>query len=213
MRTVFEEMKGVQAGFLDAAESPLFSEPILMTQVHSADVLVVDKMPDFAPECDALVSTQPNLKLTIKTADCAPVLFVDPVANVIGAAHAGWKGAFQGIMENTVLKMLELGATISNIHAAIGPHLTQQSFQAGADMKVLFPKTEHRFFKENQNGLYFDFTGYLVHRLKRAGIRDIRLQVVDTFTSPDYNSYRREPENPARQYSFINLTTKGALDV
>ena len=73
-------------------------------------------------------------------------------------------------------------------------------------MTSLFPKTEAHFFKTTDNGTYFDFTGYVVHRLQRAGIQNIQTLDVDTFQNPDYNSYRRDPKNPARQYSVIYLT-------
>ncbi len=212
MISVFQEFSFVQAGFCNAKESLLLQNPILMTQVHSADVLVLDTIPQVSPECDALATKNPDLKLTVKTADCAPVLFLDPVAKIVAATHAGWKGAFQGILENTVLTLLQMGSTIDNIHVAVGPHLTQQSFQVSPEMKALFPKTEHHFFKTQDDGLYFDFTGYIKHRLERIGIQHIEIHALDTFLDTAYNSYRRDKNNPDRQYSFIQLT-KGVPDV
>ena len=206
MISVFQDFPCVQAGFCNAEESLSLQSPILMNQVHSADVLVLDQMPDASPSCDALATHTPDLKLTAKTADCAPVLFVDPVAKVIAATHAGWKGAFQGILENTIVTLLQMGATISNIHVAVGPHLTQKNFQVSPDMQALFPKTEHHFFEVRETGLYFDFTGYILHRLKRAGVQHIDAHAIDTFADSTYNSYRRNKEDPARQYSFIQLT-------
>ena len=205
----FSKFSQIDAGFCNAKESLELKNPILMKKVHSAYVLVLTETPAEPPQCDALVTRTPGLKLTIKTADCAPVLFIDPVANVIGAAHAGWKGAFQGVLENTILTMLKLGATIDHIRAAIGPHLTQKSFQVAADMQNLFPKTEQHFFASRETGSYFDFTGYIQHRLQRASIQTIDSYPIDTFSDPAYNSYRREAESHARQYSFIQLT-KGA---
>lgn len=201
----FQNLSFIRAGFLDKEESLTFSQPILMTQVHSADVIVLKEPPSGDLVCDALVTDYPDLKLTVKTADCAPVLFVDEEKHIIGAAHAGWKGAFQGVMENTVLKMISLGASVDKIKVAIGPHLTQKSFQVSESMRALFPKTEHLFFQESDKGIYFDFTAYLKHRLNKIGIQNPEVFSLDTFSNKAYNSYRREPDNPARQYSFIQL--------
>ena len=206
MISAFQDFPCVQAGFCNAEESPSLQNPILMNQVHSADVIVLNQTPDTPPSCDALATHTPNLKLTVKTADCAPVLFLDPVAKVVAATHAGWKGAFQGILGNTILTLLQMGATISNLHVAVGPHLTQENFQVSSDMQALFPKTEHHFFESRKTGLYFDFSGYILHRLKRAGVQHIDLHAIDTFTDLTYNSYRRNKQDPARQYSFIQIT-------
>jgi len=205
MIQAFADLSFIRAGFLNAQESKANPPPFLMNQVHSADVLILNKAPDKAPDCDALVTTKQGLQLTIKTADCAPVLFVDTKAKIIGAAHAGWKGAMQGVLENTILSMLSLGAHTGDIQAAVGPHLMQQSFQASPQMQALFPITEHIYFSQNESGLFFDFTGYIEHRLQRAGIQNITIARIDTFKDLTYNSYRREPNNPARQFSFITL--------
>ena len=97
---------GIQHGFYNAYDTKDVINPILMNQVHSTDVLVVEKPFVIPPQVDALVTTKKGLHLTVKTADCAPVLLADAQHNVIGAVHAGWKGAFQGIIETTILKML-----------------------------------------------------------------------------------------------------------
>ena len=201
----FKPFSFVNCGFCNAKESLSLADPILMSQVHSADVLILQNIPPMAPECDAMVTQVSHLKLTVKTADCAPLLFLDPKSKVVGAVHAGWKGAFQGIIENTVLTLLKKGAHLHDIMVAIGPHLTQQSFQISSEMQALFPKTEFCFFKHTPNGIYFDFTSYLVHRLKRVGIEHIETYPIDTFTNVAYNSYRRDSKNSARQYSFIEL--------
>ena len=206
MISVFQDFPCVQAGFCNAAEGPNLQDPILMNQVHGVDVIILDQKPESPPSCDALATHTPNLKLTVKTADCAPVLFFDPVAKVIAATHAGWKGAFQGILENTILTLLQMGATIPNIHVTIGPHLTKKNFQVSSDMQSLFPKTEHHFFESRETGLYFDFTGYILHRLKRTGVQHVDTHAIDTFSDFAYNSYRRNKEDPARQFSFIQLT-------
>lgn len=201
----FSNIPCIRSGFCNAAESSLIQNPILMNQVHSASVNILTATPSNPPECDALVTQYSGLKLTVKTADCAPILFVDPQSKIIAATHAGWKGAFQGIIETTVLTMLKLGATLNNIYVAIGPHLTQKSFQVSQDMASLFPKTEQNFFKETPEGLYFDFTAYLQHRLNQINLTHLSIYPVDTFSDSSYNSYRRDKSNPNRQYSFIEL--------
>lgn len=205
MIPVFSDYSFVEAGFCNATESPDLTDPILMNQVHGADAVVLENTPDKMPDCDALVTHMSNLKLTIKTADCGPVLFLDPVAKVVAAAHAGWKGAFQGILESTVLSMLRLGAQIDQIQVAVGPHLTQKNFQVSPSMQALFPKTEQSFFKPKTDGIYFDFTSYIQHRLQRIGLKKIEIHAIDTMSDLAYNSYRRDKNNPARQYSFIKL--------
>jgi len=194
--------------FYNALDFKEAVRPVLMTQVHSADVLVLDDYTDTLPAVDALVTKQANINLTVKTADCAPVLLADGQNGVIGAVHAGWKGAFQGVIENTILKMLEQGAKLENIHAAVGPCLHLDSFEVSADFKALFPRTEHYLFAQKDGKEYFDFVAYVVHRIRRSGIESVDVIDIDTYSSPDYFSYRREPENPGRQYSCIQITNK-----
>ncbi len=205
MQTVNElKMDGIVHAFYNAADSDWAPNPFLMTQVHSADVLVVDENTPPFPHVDALVTRERGVCLTVKTADCGPILLADEKAAVVAAVHAGWKGAFQGVIENTVLKMMELGAKPERIVAGIGPHIQQPSFECDMAMKALFPITEDRFFTPKEDGRFlFDFHAYLVHRLKRAGIKKIGAVPVDTYTDTDYFSFRRDPENPGRQYSCI----------
>ncbi len=198
-------LSGIEHGFCNAIDTKDVSCPVLMTQVHSADVLVINEYTDTLPAIDALVTTHPNIKLTVKTADCAPVLLADSQNGVIGAVHAGWKGAFQGVIENTILKMLEQGAEIKYIHAAIGPCLHKDSFEVSEDFKALFPRTEHCFFEQKGGKEYFDFVAYVKHRIHRAGVISVDVIDIDTYPSSDYFSYRREPENPGRQYSYIQI--------
>lgn len=193
-------------GFYNAQESASLENILLMDQVHSADVLVVDKMLSEPPKVDALITKTPYLTLAVKTADCAPVLLFDPKNKIVAAIHAGWKGAFQGVIENTILKMIELGADVSYIVAGIGPHIQKESFEADEKMKALFPITEHHFFElKESGGYYFDFHSYIVHRLKRGGVKYIDSVLIDTYLDKEYLSYRRDSKNPARQYSVISL--------
>ena len=101
-------------------------------QYHSADVFTVHSEGSEKPKADAIVTNTPSIALSILTADCQPVLFADKKAGVIGAAHAGWKGAVDGVLENTITAMEELGATASNVDAVIGPSISQRAYEVGA---------------------------------------------------------------------------------
>lgn len=191
-------------GFYDATDSNTVQEPILMTQVHSPDSLFITKMPTDRPKVDALITTTPHLALTVYTADCAPILLADTTSRMIAAIHAGWKGAFQGVIEATVLNMIRHGACLDTICAGIGPHIQRNSFEMDAPVKNLFPKTEDNFFTPVGDKFLFDFDGYVIHRLKRAGITTIAGVGDDTYTDKRYFSFRRGDTVP-RQYSTIMI--------
>ncbi|MGN0919511.1 MAG: peptidoglycan editing factor PgeF [Alphaproteobacteria bacterium] len=193
-----------QACFYDAAES-VGVQAIKMNQVHSADCLYITQNPSENPSVDALITDQPGLRLAVKTADCAPILIADTQAHLIAAIHAGWKGAFQGIIENTILKMIELGGNPQNMVAGVGPHLQIQSFEVAPEMRALFPVTEERFFGIEEGKIHFDFDAYVLHRLHRAGLLTVDSVGDDTYTDFKYNSYRRDAQNPARQLSCIEI--------
>jgi YfiH family protein len=149
-----------------------------VTQVHGAGVVRVSTAwPQGAgPRADAMVSASPGLALGIITADCAPVLFVDPASGIAGAAHAGWRGAAAGVLEATVLAMEQLGAVRARLVAAIGPCIAQSSYEVGDDLRdaVLPTLAESaRFFSPGlrQGHWQFDLPGYCVARLGLAGVR------------------------------------------
>lgn len=198
-------LKGIEHGFYSALDSKEVVKPILMTQVHSADVLVLNEYTESLPQVDGLITKTAGLVLTAKSADCAPILLADGENKVIAAVHAGWKGAFQGVIESALLSMLAQGAKIQNIVAGVGPCLHLESFAVGPDMKALFPVTEHTFFHMIDGEEHFDFLSYVVHRLHRAGIQSVETIDIDTYSNKEYNSYRREASNPARQFSCIKL--------
>ena len=199
------ELPWCRAGFYDALESESILDAIKMNQVHSADALYISEIPDEAPFVDALITDKPGLKLAVKTADCAPILIADTKRHLVAAVHAGWKGAFQGVIENTLLKMIELGGNPKDIVAGIGPNLQKKSFEISPEMRALFPKTESHFFTDENGKIYFDFDAYVIHRLHRSGISVIESVGIDTYTDFQYNSYRRDPQNPARQFSIIEI--------
>jgi hypothetical protein len=182
--------------------------------VHSADVVTVlapldDKQ---RPRADAMVTDRPGLLLGILTADCAPVLFADREAGVVGAAHAGWKGAVGGVTDATVAAMETLGAKRERISAAIGPCIARASYEVDDGFARRFegedPANERFFAAARAGHLYFDLEAYVTHRLACAGIRRIEAVGLDTYADPErFYSYRRathasEPDY-GRQISLI----------
>lgn len=190
------------------------SELVTVHQVHSADVVTVNATLDPRPQADAMVTDRPNLLLGILTADCVPVLFHDPQANVIGAAHAGWKGALAGVTDNTISAMEALGADRSHIACAIGPCIARPSYEVDAGFRAKFLEADtdnDRFFAAGKPGHFqFDIESYVAARLQAAGISSIDKLGLDTYVHADrYFSYRRschrgEP-GYGRQISLIGL--------
>lgn len=149
-------------------------------QKHSAEAVIADKpwKDGKSPEADAMVTATPGLALGVLTADCAPVLLCDGEARVIGAAHAGWRGALSGIVEATVAAMVKLGARPERICAAIGPAISQKAYEVGSDYKEGFlaeePVSEAFFITDESSGEpHFDLSGYVAERLARAGVSAI----------------------------------------
>ncbi|MDX2237899.1 MAG: peptidoglycan editing factor PgeF [Hyphomonadaceae bacterium] len=158
-------------------------------QVHSAIVhRVAAPWPDARPEGDALVTTEPDLALSVLTADCAPVLLADSQARVIGAAHAGWRGALGGVLEATVAAMAAAGAASTRITAAIGPCIRQPSYEVGPEFRAAFLEGDAAsapYFRPGAGDrLLFDLPGYCNHRLRRAGVERVDALALDTYSDP-----------------------------
>jgi YfiH family protein len=170
---------------------------ITVYQVHSPDCVVVERPWDEAdrPPADALVTNLPGVLLGILTADCAPVLLADHKAGVIGAAHAGWKGALGGVIANTVAAMTALGADPVRIAASIGPCIAQVSYEVDDAFRMHFndaPDNERFFIPGKPGHAYFDLEGYVAARLAEAGITRIEALGLDTYAAPErFFSYRR----------------------
>ena len=205
MKPVFQELNWLTAAFYNASESERLTDTICMKQPHFADALWLDTKPPAWIDADAMITDKANLPLTVRTADCGPILLADPQKHIIAAIHAGWKSALQGLIENTVHMMQMHGSDPKNILACIGPHLQIQSFEVSPEMKALFPPVNQHFFTEENGKILFDFDGYIQMRLRHAGIEQIQSDGTDTYTNLNYNSYRRDPENPARQFSIIQI--------
>ncbi len=185
-------------------------------QVHGNHCVIVDDDTDLAarPEADALATRTPHILLGILTADCVPVLFADRGAGVIGAAHAGWKGALAGITDATLAAMESLGARRADIAAAIGPCIARASYEVDDAFVQRFtaddPANERFFAAAKPGHAMFDIAAYVAARLAAAGITRIAIGGQDTYAQPqDYFSYRRachKDENSyGRQLSVIGL--------
>ena len=171
---------------------------VTVHQVHSPDVVTVtEPWPDDSrPKSDALVTNRPGLLLGVLTADCAPVLLADAEAGVVGAAHAGWKGALSGVTDATVAAMEALGARRERIAAAIGPCIAQASYEVDDDFEARFVVADTfnaRFFKMGREGhAWFDLEGYVAMRLEAAGVGTVEKLGLDTYADESrFYSYRR----------------------
>ena len=188
---------------------------LTLYQVHSADALVV-RAPHAGerPKADAMVTDRPGIVLGVLAADCGPVLFADGEAGVIGAAHAGWKGALTGILEATIEAMEAIGAKRGNIAAVLGPSISAAAYEVGPEFVTRFtdadPANEAYFAPSRRDGhAMFDLNRYTVDRLARAGVEAAMIGRCTYADADDFYSYRRathrqEPDY-GRQISAISL--------
>jgi YfiH family protein len=189
---------------------------VTVRQVHSPDVVTVtEAIPDAdRPAADAMVTDRPGILLGILTADCVPVLFADKAAGVVGAAHAGWKGAIGGVTDATVAAMVALGAQRERIACAIGPCIARASYEVTLDFAERFERDDAdnaRFFTAGRLGhVQFDIAAYVASRLAAVGVGRIDMLEEDTYNQPDrFFSYRRSchrgEADYGRQVSMIGL--------
>lgn len=185
-------------------------------QIHSPEVVVAETpwSANDRPRADAIVTRVPNLAIGVSTADCGPVLFADPEARVIGAAHAGWRGALTGVIEHTVAAMEKLGAKRNRIVAAAGPMIRQPNYEVGQDLIDRFIAIEPsaaRFFKpaSRPGHSMFDLAGFIVSRLRRANVAEIDDLGHCTYADPaQFYSYRRTTHRAEPDYGrHINAIT------
>jgi len=200
---VRENRRRAAAAFERAAEQLL-----TVHQIHSTDVITVAEerwTSPGAPRADGLVTDRPGVVLGVLAADCAPVLLADPQAGVIGAAHAGWKGALAGVVEATVSAMEKLGARRERLRAAIGPCIGRDSYEVGPEFPAPFLKRDDgdgAFFRPAPRAghFLFDLAGYLARRIARAGVA-VEATGHDTLAGEaDFFSYRRNTLKGVRDY-------------
>jgi YfiH family protein len=185
-------------------------------QIHSPDVVVAEKPWNESdrPRADGIVTRVPRLAIGISTADCGPLLFADGEARIIGAAHAGWRGALAGVLEATLATMEKLGAKRSRIVAALGPMIRQPNYEVGSDLVERFVAADRdnaRFFVPGARAGHaqFDLAGYIAARLARAGVNQIEDLGLCTYADPArFFSYRRATHRAERDYGrHINAIT------
>ena len=177
-------------------------------QSHSPNVVVAQApwTTGNRPQADAIVTRMRALAIGVTTADCGPVLFAEPRAGVIGAAHAGWRGALTGVVEATIAAMERLGAARGQIRAAIGPMIRQTSYEVGPDLVARFRTDDpasSRFFApaKRERHAMFDLAGYIAARLKRAGITEVEDIGLCTYADPErFFSYRRTTHRAEADY-------------
>lgn len=180
-------------------------------QIHSADVITLSTpfRETDDRKADALVTATPGLLIGVATADCGPVLFADPKARVIGAAHSGWKGAVSGILENTIGAMEALGASRTNMVAVLGPTISQKAYEVGPEFKERFqeksPENDN-FFRpsERENHHYFDLPAFIIATLKAAGLENSHNLDLCTYGNEElFFSYRRTTHRSEPDYGRL----------
>ena len=180
-------------------------------QIHSPDAVVATKpwTAGDAPRADAIVSRTPGLALGVTVADCGPVLLADSEAGVIGAAHAGWRGALDGVIESAVARMQELGAVRGRIAAALGPLIRQPSYEVGPELVARFRAADPgfaRFFTPSKRDGHalFDLPGFIVARLEAAGVTSVDDLGLDTYADEArFFSYRRTTHRGEPDYGRL----------
>lgn len=181
---------------------------VTVHQIHSAVAVHLEEPPGDKPRADAIVTATPGLAIAVLTADCQPVLFADRAAGVIGAAHAGWRGALDGVLEATVEAMERLGARRSAIHAVIGPAISQRAYEVGQEFLERFldeDPASARFFINGADGRYlFDLPGYGLMRLRGARIGSAEWTHHCTYSDAQrFYSYRRATHRGEADYGRL----------
>lgn len=186
---------------------------VTVHQVHSAKAIPVTGPLTIRPEVDAMVTATPGVLLGVLTADCQPVLFHDTEAQVIGAAHAGWRGAVDGVLEATLDAMESLGAQRSRINAVIGPCISQAAYEVGPEFLDRFRAEDDeatRFFVNGKGDrMLFDLPGYGLHRLRQAGVGHAEWTGHCTYRDPDrFFSFRRTTHAAEADYGRLISTIR-----
>ena len=192
-----------------AAELGVTADHLLTAyQIHSPEVVVADRpwTKESRPRADAIVTRTPRLAIGVSTADCGPLLFADAQARVIGAAHAGWRGAFTGVIEAVIAAMEKLGADRSHITAALGPTIRQPNYEVGAEFVERFlaaDRDNDRYFAPSVRAGHamFNLPGYIADRIQRAGILQFEDLGLCNYADADrFFSYRRTTKNGEPDY-------------
>ena len=186
---------------------------ITVHQIHSANVVTITDPATDRPKADAMVTATPGIALGVLTADCQPVLFADPQAGVIGTAHAGWRGALDGVLDAALDAMETLGATRANTVAVIGPSISQSAYEVGPEFLDDFlaedPGNSQFFAGGTGDRMQFDLPGYGLHRLRRAGVGHAEWTRHCTYADADrFYSYRRTTHLGEADYGRLIATIR-----
>ena len=187
------------------------SRLVFVHQIHSSDVITIKKQTAAPVKGDALVTAIKKIALSILTADCQPVLFVDKKNGIIGAAHAGWKGAFTGVLQNTIKSMKAIGAEQDHISATIGPSISQKNYEVGPEFfDALYNDDKYNkifFYKGNSDRFHFDLVNYSIYQIKKSGVRSVNYIDSCTYENPDlYFSHRRSVHKSEPDYGRMIST-------
>lgn len=213
--TVGDDAAAVAANRQTVANAFGIGPLAILKQTHSTRVeTLTGPIEPGTIDADAMVTATPGLALGILTADCTPILFADPEARVVGAAHAGWRGAVEGIIGNTIAAMVALGAAPSRIVAAYGPTIHGDNYEVGdqfrADFLALHPGGVHHFYTPTGKKPHFDLPGFVAEQLRAAGVAAIDQVGACTYAHPDrYFSHRyatHRQTRTGRQIAVIALT-------
>jgi YfiH family protein len=177
-------------------------------QIHSADVITITEPDTRRPKADAMVTAMQGVALSVLSADCQPVLFSDPHAGVIGAAHAGWRGALDGVLDQTIEAMIGLGAKRANISAAIGPCISQRAYEVGPEFMDSFvekdPENARFFTAGREDRVQFDLPAFGLKCLRATGIANAEWTRHCTYNDPDrFYSYRRSVHHKEADYGRL----------
>ena len=192
-----------------------------INQIHSNKVFFLEDKKQLSSklDVDGVVTNLKNVGLSILTADCAPIFFLDLNNDIIAACHAGWRGALYGIIENTIDKMIEIGSLRKNIHAVIGPTIQQHSYEIGNDLAIKIKctteyKSKNKILVEKSKKYFFNLPLFIKHKLNLNEINNISDVEIDTYLNKNFFSYRRTTQNrksdvlknaTGRQVSVIGL--------
>ncbi len=177
---------------------------ILMSQIHSNIVHKVTKIPNKKLKGDSLVTNRKGIALGILTADCAPILIYDPVNNLIGAVHAGWRGAYKKIVSNTLKKFKFKGSNFKDLIVVIGPCISKKNYEVKRDFFNKFITNEQsnkKFFNYKNNKMYFSLSDYIKQNFLNLGVKNVEIIKKDTYkTSNNFFSARKSLKNKLNDY-------------
>ena len=177
---------------------------VLLRQIHSNKVYYIKKIPRKKIVGDGMITNSKNVAFGILTADCAPILFYDSKKKIIGAAHAGWKGAYKRIVVKMVNHFKKKGSKFNDLHVIIGPCISQKNYEIKENFRKKFlsqSRANKRHFKINKNKIFFDLKGYIFQQLKNIGIYNIEIIKKDTFNPRNkFFSARRSLKNKINDY-------------